>query len=939
LIDDMLATYEFLAHKRETEIRVILSGKATSYFVTDQEQFVDICKKWDGQAHVYVGINERKGHGTKDSDVIAVKTIVLDVDPERIPGTSATEKQVGLARKQAEEIAHWCEQRGWKRPSLVMSGNGYHLWFAIPEINITDQNCNEIEAKLKIFEDEVRRNFKNSEIKVDHIQNLSRLIRVPGTVNLKGEIHRRTFTDAMVRREDVMLRDYVLGLKPPVTRISYEGSRPLQVELGPIQGLCDGLNNQLANGSRVQDWSQCLYLLAAELLALDYNKQDIVELLLKVDKSNVQKFCNRRDPGRQIESLVVDAALRDYGKNAVSCVALQKAFGLLSCQECNQEKRLPLSKRKYWRIADRPVPDEVQKTVEEARSDIESLIRAHNEGTLAIGSAPGVGKSTIVCKVLREKELRTLYLVPNHKLDHEIIKNLGAIPIHGRNRQNCYRFDEAHAAGSKGWSVHGAVCKKCDRRSSCSYLAQFDRSKSWVAPHQYLTSSYLRDGIFDILVVDEFLIQSFIAAQEVSTSDLDYTKRLFGHISSMKPITEVIDVLLDIVSHHKAANKPDPIYGRDLIMEIKASIDLDAALEELRNAEWVMDMESNIKGMDAVSLPLNYLEDLVDILEYENSLARLDGFFNSRLNLGHDGLVVYSINYQAGLSIPVIILDGTMNEDLVRSVFGHDTRIYNSNIKCDAEIVQIVDGFYGKNTLLGPNERPKERLLNVAKILATEKTVMCSRMDLESQLPATDTFHYWAERGTNTYRDFEQIVLFGGACPNPRTIIPQIRALHYAEEFVSDKGDYEWVPYCSASEAYKIKQFTYEDARVQGWIDCLGAGEMVQSLHRIRPLLDPNKKIYVLSNKPLKSLNPTRLVELRRLEDELGIKEDPETRIRDWIEESLHSRGEVSREDVFKHFGTTYSKNTVDKYLGNTAMELGLKKVKRGRSVSYVNQG
>jgi hypothetical protein len=29
----------------------------------------------------------------------------------------------------------------------------------------------------------------------------------------------------------------------------------------------------------------------------------------------------------------------------------------------------------------------------------------------------------------------------------------------------------------------------------------------------------------------------------------------------------------------------------------------------------------------------------------------------------------------------------------------------------------------------------------------------------------------------------------------------------------------------------------------------------------------------------------------------------------------------------------------VDKYLGNTAMELGLKKVKRGRSVSYVNQG
>ena len=106
MIDEMLATYKFLAHRRETEIRVILSGKATSYFVTDQEQFVDICKKWDGQAHVYVGINERRDRGTKDSEVIAVKTIVLDVDPMRTPGTSATEKQVALARKQAEEIGN-----------------------------------------------------------------------------------------------------------------------------------------------------------------------------------------------------------------------------------------------------------------------------------------------------------------------------------------------------------------------------------------------------------------------------------------------------------------------------------------------------------------------------------------------------------------------------------------------------------------------------------------------------------------------------------------------------------------------------------------------------------------------------------------------------------------------------------------------------------------
>ena len=49
MIDDMLATYEFLAHKRETEIRVILSGKATSYFVTDQEQFVDIVRSGMGK--------------------------------------------------------------------------------------------------------------------------------------------------------------------------------------------------------------------------------------------------------------------------------------------------------------------------------------------------------------------------------------------------------------------------------------------------------------------------------------------------------------------------------------------------------------------------------------------------------------------------------------------------------------------------------------------------------------------------------------------------------------------------------------------------------------------------------------------------------------------------------------------------------------------------
>ncbi len=213
--------YQFLIHENETEIRLIdprKEKKPESIFVHSENEFVEQCKKHNGKYNVYVGINERKPFGTNKQDVISIKTLIIDIDAIRPIGEIANEKELKLAERDCDNIVCEIKKVGCQSPVKICSGNGYQIWIAIPKIEITNENRNLLEEKTELFQTLIKQKFeKNGSF--DQIGDLPRIIKVWGTLNIKGNnTKERPWRVAKVigsieRKEDFLTQKRLLELK------------------------------------------------------------------------------------------------------------------------------------------------------------------------------------------------------------------------------------------------------------------------------------------------------------------------------------------------------------------------------------------------------------------------------------------------------------------------------------------------------------------------------------------------------------------------------------------------------------------------------------------------------------------------------------------------------------------------------------------------------
>jgi len=217
--------YDLLNHKNQTEIRLIDPHRKKppkSFFVNNFEDFLKICKEYNGKYNVYAGLNERKAHGTTRDEVISVKNIVIDIDAVRPKkNEAATEEELQNVKKLVDQIIKDGCNAGFKKPIVVMTGNGYQLWYSIPEIKITDENRLEIESQIQEFHSKFQKKYSGELGKIDKIGDLARVVKVVGTKSIKGSNtkerpHRYAiFVDKDINRdEDQNLRDEILSLSP-----------------------------------------------------------------------------------------------------------------------------------------------------------------------------------------------------------------------------------------------------------------------------------------------------------------------------------------------------------------------------------------------------------------------------------------------------------------------------------------------------------------------------------------------------------------------------------------------------------------------------------------------------------------------------------------------------------------------------------------------------
>lgn len=182
------------------EVRIPNAGRlgTVSGYFDDPGDLAEAVGAYDGDHPIYVTLNPVKRdllaraenrletHAkktTSSGDVERRKWLLVDIDPERPSGVSATEEEHGRALETARDLAEKMESEGWPRPALASSGNGAHLLYRVDLPN--DRGTKELAEKaLKALD----LRFSTEEVRVDtSTAGAEHLTRLYGTLNPKGD--------------------------------------------------------------------------------------------------------------------------------------------------------------------------------------------------------------------------------------------------------------------------------------------------------------------------------------------------------------------------------------------------------------------------------------------------------------------------------------------------------------------------------------------------------------------------------------------------------------------------------------------------------------------------------------------------------------------------------------------------------------------------------
>ena len=124
---------------------------------------------------------------TSDHDILSRRWLLIDLDPKRPAGISATDSEREAAGEMALQVRDWLASLGWPSPALASSGNGWHLLFRVDLPNDAESTAivKSILEAVGAWVD--RQEGDGPRIDVDQaVWNASRICRLYGTTARKG---------------------------------------------------------------------------------------------------------------------------------------------------------------------------------------------------------------------------------------------------------------------------------------------------------------------------------------------------------------------------------------------------------------------------------------------------------------------------------------------------------------------------------------------------------------------------------------------------------------------------------------------------------------------------------------------------------------------------------------------------------------------------------
>lgn len=117
---------------------------------------------------------------TSDKDILSRRWLLIDCDPKRPSGISASEAEHDAALYKAIEVSEKLKSQGWTEPVMLDSGNGAQLMYRI-DLPANDDGL--VKACLQALAP-----MGDDKVSIDQtVFNPARIWRLPGTTNCKGD--------------------------------------------------------------------------------------------------------------------------------------------------------------------------------------------------------------------------------------------------------------------------------------------------------------------------------------------------------------------------------------------------------------------------------------------------------------------------------------------------------------------------------------------------------------------------------------------------------------------------------------------------------------------------------------------------------------------------------------------------------------------------------
>lgn len=586
-----------------------------------------------------------------------------------------------------------------------------------------------------------------------------------------------------------------------------------------------------------------------------------------------------------------------------------------------------------------------------------------NPPILLVKGPPGTGKTTVTAKILGDHLKRAEstagnprynWFAPNWMRIDELKMSLDAYPLRSKvllgpdgkplSTSLCRRPREIAALRAKGLAMleYGRLCSRCAYRDGeCPYWNQFreHRDEHWILPHAhlFLDTIHRQDPRPSLLVIDEDIVGTTLGHRSyLSEDDLARTAtwlRKNALPSWQRSLLDLLDALRDVMTQRGTVRN----------FQIASEI----GTEMLRNAmltwrqagpqlEYQERESMKTVGLDAARPPV--LERLMGTmleLAARPSRACIRKYDDPKRGAM---LVLYDLARPRIGKTPTIILDSTGSPSIYgRLIRGRDIIPFDVDVACNARVVQVTDGTYGK-TVTEKDDAVAARLLDAVRAIVKHRgtkrhpVAVITHQAFETRIRGKDlrhvrTGHFYAERGTNRFIDAgcREVVVVGTPTPNLDDLEMAAEALFAADaddlDFTGGYYPRQYGMFDDDGMDWQNDIRDYADPRMQELVALFREGEVLQAAHRIRPLDDgASKTVWLLTSLPIPGLPPTDLI---RLDDVIAVARGDDTVMAD---KPLRDRVRETFKELTKQFrrkpilrevadATGCSPGTASKYL------------------------